>query len=212
MVLFDLAKIKATIDKLEAEQNEPNFWNDQKHAVKVVNELNNNKDIYNSFNNIKNNFKDLSDLLKSLKDGDRDMLSLANEIYASLIKEVDEMRIKVLFNGEFDNLNAIIDIHPGAGGTEAMDWANMLYRMYTRWAEKRGFSIEIIDYLDGDEAGIKSITFQRGKLTDVWIEEATEITQADFEIIDDRLRGELPEGLFYQIKMTYHISFLNTHV
>ena len=160
VALFDLAKIKAEIDELETKQNEPNFWNDQKRAVKIVNELNNNKDIYDSFNKIKNSFKDLTDLIKTLKEGDLDMLSLANEIYSTLTKDVDEMRIKVLFNGEFDNLNAIIDIHPGAGGTEAMDWANMLYRMYTRYAEKHHFKVEIIDYQYGEEAGLKSATLK----------------------------------------------------
>ena len=89
VALFDLAKIKSTIDELESKQNEPNFWNDQKRAVKIVNELNNNKDIYESFNKIKNSFKDLTDLLKTLKEGDLDMLTLANEIYSSLTKDVD---------------------------------------------------------------------------------------------------------------------------
>ncbi len=160
MVLFDLVKIKNKIDELEIKQNEPNFWDDQKKAVKIVNELNNNKDIYTSFTDIQKNFKDLSDLLKSVKEDDKDMISLANEIYSSLIVKVDEMRIKVLFTGEFDNLNAIIDIHPGAGGTEAMDWANMLYRMYTRYAEKHNFKVEIIDYQYGEEAGLKSATIK----------------------------------------------------
>ncbi|MCQ2792645.1 MAG: peptide chain release factor 2 [Bacilli bacterium] len=157
---LDLEKIKKRIDELEAKQNEPNFWNEQKAAVKVVNELNNHKDIYESFNKIKNSYKDLSDLLKSLKDSDLEMLGLANEIYTNLLENVNQMRIKVLFTGEFDNLNAIIDIHPGAGGTEAMDWANMLFRMYTRYAEKHHFKVEIIDYQYGEEAGLKSATLK----------------------------------------------------
>lgn len=160
VALFDLDKIKAKIDELEKLQNEPNFWNDQKKAVKVVNEFNSNKDIYTSFINIKKNYQDLSDLIKTLSESDKEMLAFANELYDSLIKDVDEMRIKVLFTGEFDNLNAIIDIHPGAGGTEAMDWANMLYRMYTRYAEKHGFKLEIIDFQYGEEAGLKSATIK----------------------------------------------------
>ena len=155
-----MVKIKNKIDELENKQNDSNFWSDQKKAVKVVNELNNNKDIYNSFNAINKAYKDLSDLLKTLKDNDKEMLEFANELYNDLLKNVNELRIKVLFTGEFDDLNAIIDIHPGAGGTEAMDWANMLYRMYTRYAEKHHMKVEIIDFQYGEEAGLKSATIK----------------------------------------------------
>jgi len=160
VALFDLPKIKAKIDELEEVQNEPNFWNDQKRAVKLVNELNSNKDIYNSFSSVSKSYKDLSDLIKSIKENDTDMLVFANELYDDLIKNVNDLRIKVLFTGEFDNLNAIIDIHPGAGGTEAMDWANMLYRMYTRYAEKHNFKVQVIDFQYGEEAGLKSATIK----------------------------------------------------
>jgi len=160
VALFDLAKIKSKIDELEAKQNEPTFWNDQNKAVKVVNELNSNKDIYDSFNSTNKEYKDLSDLLASLKENDVEMLSFASELLVSLKKNIEELKIKVMFNGEFDNLNAIIDIHPGAGGTEAMDWANMLYRMYTRYAEKHNFKVEIIDFQYGEEAGLKSATLK----------------------------------------------------
>lgn len=160
MALFDLAKIKTKIDELDAKQNEPNFWNDQKKAVKVVNELNANKDIYDSFNSIKKAYQDLKDLLANTKDNDQEMLGFANDLYNDLLTQVNSLRIKVLFTGEFDNLNAIIDIHPGAGGTEAMDWANMLYRMYSRYAENHHFKLSIIDFQYGEEAGLKSATIK----------------------------------------------------
>ncbi len=160
MALFDLTKIKNKIDELEAKQNDPTFWNDQNKAVKVVNELNSNKDIYDSFNSTNKEYKDLEELLSSINENDNEMLSFASELLVSLKKNIEELKIKVMFNGEFDNLNAIIDIHPGAGGTEAMDWANMLYRMYTRYAEKHNFKVEIIDFQYGEEAGLKSATLK----------------------------------------------------
>ena len=160
VVLFDLAKIQATITKNENLMNAPNFWDDQKKAVKIVNELNDNKDIYDSFSAIKRSYQDLSDLLKTLKEDDIEMLTFANDLYQDLNNQVNALRIKVMFTGEFDNLNAIIDIHPGAGGTEAMDWANMLYRMYTRYAEKHHFQVQIIDFQYGEEAGLKSATIK----------------------------------------------------
>lgn len=160
MVLFDLAKIKNKIDELTALQDSPSFWNDQKKAIKIINELNNNKDIYDSFNQITNSYKDLKELLDSLSENDKEMLSFANDLYDDLLKNVNELRIKVLFTGEFDDLNAIIDIHPGAGGTEAMDWANMLYRMYTRFAEKHHFKVQVVDFQYGEEAGLKSATLK----------------------------------------------------
>jgi len=160
VALFDLTKIKNKIDELEAKQNDPTFWNDQNKAVKVVNELNSNKDIYDSFNSTNKEYKDLEELLSSINENDNEMLSFASELLVSLKKNIEELKIKVMFNGEFDNLNAIIDIHPGAGGTEAMDWANMLYRMYTRYAEKHNFKVEIIDFQYGEEAGLKSATLK----------------------------------------------------
>jgi len=157
---FDLTKIKEIITKNETLMNDDHFWDNQKTAVKVVNELNKNKDIYESFNAIKSAHKDLSELLISIKDGDQEMLIFANDLYLDLERNINDLRIKVLFTGDFDDLNAIIDIHPGAGGTEAMDWANMLYRMYTRYAEKHNFKVQIIDFQYGEEAGLKSATIK----------------------------------------------------
>jgi len=160
VALFDLAKLNARAEELSNLQNDPNFWNDRRKAVKLVNELNNNRDVVNSYNDIIKAHNDLKDLLSTISESDNDMLSFANELLDDLSKKVNELRIKVLFKGEFDDLNAIIDIHPGAGGTEAMDWANMLYRMYTRYAEKHRFKVQIIDFQYGEEAGLKSATLK----------------------------------------------------
>ncbi|MCQ2753258.1 MAG: peptide chain release factor 2 [Bacilli bacterium] len=157
---LDLAKIQAVIKQNEALMNEPNFWDEQKKAVKIVNELNDNKEILESFTAIKKAHQDLKDLLNNLSDTDQEMLTFANDLYRDLNEQVASLRIKVLFTGPFDHLNAIMDIHPGAGGTEAMDWANMLYRMYTRYAEKHHFKVQIIDFQYGEEAGLKSATIK----------------------------------------------------
>ena len=94
------------------------------------------------------------------EENDSDLLGEIEQEFAQFKKDFEELRIETLLSGEFDENNAVINIHAGAGGTESCDWTEMLYRMYTRWAEKKGFTIEVLDYLEGDEAGIKSVTFQ----------------------------------------------------
>ena len=98
------------------------------------------------------------ELLK--EDMDEDIFTLCEEEYTQMEKDFERFEIGVLLSHEYDQSNAILELHPGAGGTESCDWCSMLYRMYTRWAERKGFSVEVLDYLDGDEAGIKSVTFQ----------------------------------------------------
>lgn len=139
----------------------PDFWEDVAESQNVTKELKNLKDTMEQFDELQSKYEDIETLIEMAEEeNDAGLLpEIENELNA--FKACFEtLRIETLLSGEFDGNNAVINIHAGAGGTESCDWAQMLYRMYTRWAEKKGFQVEVLDYLDGDEAGIKSVTFQ----------------------------------------------------
>ena len=138
---------------------ESDFWNDKDNSEKVVNELNLLKKNLKDTENLKNKIKSSLELLDMLKLEDNEDLKkeLESDI-PSIEKEVSDLEILLLLSEPYDECDCILDIHPGAGGTESCDWASMLYRMYTRWCEKNGYKIEVVDYQDGDEAGIKSVS------------------------------------------------------
>lgn len=162
--LFDLASKKEIIEKLNNEMNEDGFWNDKNHSLKVVNELNQAKYLYDTTISLQKNIKDLLEFFESLTNNDNDMIALFDEEVKQFEKKVNDFNKEVLFSDEYDNLNATLDIHPGAGGTESHDWASMLYRMYLRFCEKNNLKVSVLDYLEGEEAGIKSVTIQiKGK-------------------------------------------------
>lgn len=164
MTLFDLASLEKRLKELEAIQNEADFWNDQKRAVGVVSDYNRIKETYDSYHKIIKTHQDLKELLSVTTSDDLDMLSLIEETLEDLSSEIKSLRSELYFTGKFDRLNAIVTIHPGAGGTESHDWADMLYRMYVRWAEKHRYKMQVIDYQAGEEAGIKTVTIAiRGK-------------------------------------------------
>lgn len=164
MILFDVASLEVKQKELEAIQNESGFWNDQKRAVSVVSEYNKIKDIYDAYIKITKSHSDLDELIKVTSSTDEDMILLIEEMLNELSQDVKNLRSELYFTGKFDRLNAIVTIHPGAGGTESHDWADMLYRMYVRWAEKRRYKMQVIDYQAGEEAGIKTVTLAiRGK-------------------------------------------------
>ena len=140
--------------------NEDGFWNDKNSSLKVVNELNNLKYLYDNLVNIQKNYQDLQDFLATIDNNDPEMINLFDDEVSQFEKRVNAFNKEILFSGEYDSLNATIDIHPGAGGTESHDWASMLYRMYLRYCEKNNLKVIVVDYLDGEEAGIKSVTFQ----------------------------------------------------
>jgi peptide chain release factor 2 len=124
-------------------------------------ELKNLKGIIEGYDEIKQKYDDAEVLIEMAdEEDDSSLLPEIEELITSFKEEFEAFRIQRLLNGEFDYNNAVLTLHAGAGGTEACDWVQMLYRMYTRWAEKKGYTIEVLDYLDGDEAGIKSVTFQ----------------------------------------------------
>ncbi|ANB57964.1 peptide chain release factor 2 [Anoxybacillus sp. B7M1] len=137
----------------------PNFWDDQKEAQTVISEANALKDLVGAFHQLEERFENLEltyELVKEEPDED-----LQQELVAEakkLTKDFSEFELQLLLNEPYDKNNAILELHPGAGGTESQDWGSMLLRMYTRWAEKKGFKVETLDYLPGEEAGIKSVT------------------------------------------------------
>ncbi|NCA94894.1 MAG: PCRF domain-containing protein, partial [Epsilonproteobacteria bacterium] len=164
VILFDVASLEVKQKELEAIQNESGFWNDQKRAVSVVSEYNKIKDIHDAYIKITKSHSDLDELIKVTSSTDEDMILLIEEMLNELSQDVKNLRSELYFTGKFDRLNAIVTIHPGAGGTESHDWADMLYRMYVRWAEKRRYKMQVIDYQAGEEAGIKTVTLAiRGK-------------------------------------------------
>jgi len=140
---------------------EPNFWDDPEKAQLQMKELGALKDDRDTYAKLVSDVEDMETLIEmGYEDNDESIIPEIRQMLDSFKEEFEEIRIKTLLSGEYDSCNAIIKLNAGAGGTEAMDWCSMLYRMYTRWADKKGFAIEELDYLEGDEAGIKSVTFQ----------------------------------------------------
>lgn len=160
MIHFDVENKEKELKELESKTTENDFWNDTDNSSKVLKQINNLKSKVEGFkklNNELNNLLEMSELLQVEKDEE-----LAKELLKStytLEKDIEKLEITTLLSGKYDNNNAILTIHPGAGGTEAQDWAEMLYRMYTRWANANGYEVKELDYLEGDEAGLKSVTF-----------------------------------------------------
>ena len=140
---------------------EPNFWENTENAQTVMKELKGLKDVLEGFQALETQYEDIETLLEmGYEENDPALIPEIEEEMRVFIEKLDSLKISTLLNGEYDKDNAILTLHAGAGGTESCDWTSMLYRMYTRWAEKRGFSVEVLDYLDGEEAGIKSVTIQ----------------------------------------------------
>lgn len=159
MIHFELPKIEKQLKELEDRTMQEGFWNDSKSSSIVLQQIKNLKGKYNKFNHIKSevdNLFELNDFLLEEQDDEmaNDLLRNTNTIQ----KELEAFEIETLLSGKFDRNNAIITLHPGAGGTESQDWAEMLYRMYSRWANKNGYTVKELDYLEGEEAGIKSVT------------------------------------------------------
>lgn len=149
------------MESLEAETLKPDFWSDRENSGKIFKELKILKNKVTSFERVQGLFDDAFTLAEmGIEEQDADLIPEAKELTEAFTEAYDRLRTETLLSGEYDINNAIVTIHPGAGGTESCDWAAMLLRMYNKWAEKRGFKFEILDLLDGDEAGVKSVTFQ----------------------------------------------------
>ncbi len=158
---LDLVNKEKRIAELDRHLEEPDFWNDPEKSTAIVRELKNLKDTVEQFTRLEHEYEEIGDMIEmGYEEEDPETVEIVAEMLEKFTTELDELRISTLLSGEYDKNNAILTLHAGAGGTESCDWASMLYRMYTRWATAKGFSTEVLDFLDGDEAGIKSVTIQ----------------------------------------------------
>ena len=161
MIHFDISNLEKELAKLEAQTTNSDFWNDTQNSSFVLKKITNLKSKIESYKKVKTEFDNMYELNKLLQlETD---VELETELLAeikNIEKALNKLEIATLLSDKYDANNAIITLHPGAGGTEAQDWVQMLYRMYTRWANDNGYTLEELDYLPGDEAGIKSVTFQ----------------------------------------------------
>ncbi|MFP7297262.1 peptide chain release factor 2 [Neobacillus niacini] len=156
---LDLENKEARIAELDDQMLHPDFWNDQQAAQSVISEANVLKDQVNEFTNLFETFENLEVTYELVKEeSDAELQAELEEELVKLTSRLNEFELQLLLSEEYDKHDAILELHPGAGGTESQDWGSMLLRMYTRWAEKKGFKVETLDYLPGDEAGIKSVT------------------------------------------------------
>ena len=158
---LDLENKERRITELEKSMEEPGFWDDPERSTKTVREAKNLKDTVDGYKHLEQQYEDIQVMIEmGYEENDPAMIPEIQEMLDEFVKELEELRTKTLLSGEYDGCNAILKLNAGAGGTEAMDWCSMLYRMYQRWADKKGFTTEVLDFLDGDEAGLKSITLQ----------------------------------------------------
>jgi peptide chain release factor 2 len=157
---FDIASKREELNELEKQTTQEGFWNDSQNSSAVLKKIKSIQDKCNKYYNIKHNIKNLLEMTDLVIQEDDE--NLAEEIIKNtkaIKSEIENLEIETLLSGKYDINNAIVTIHPGAGGTESQDWAEMLYRMYTRWATGNGYTVQELDYLEGDEAGLKSVTF-----------------------------------------------------
>ena len=160
MIHFDIANLEVELKELESKTNSPDFWQNPEKSTPLLTKMKviqNKLEKYNKMNSELSNIENLNDLL--ILEYDKE---LAGELVSSTISlenEVDKLEIQTLLSGKYDRNNAILTLHPGAGGTESQDWAEMLYRMYSKWSASNGYTVKELDYLEGDEAGLKSVTF-----------------------------------------------------
>ena len=170
-ILFDIADLEKKLQELENKTATPSFWEDNQNSGKVLKQINNLKSKTENYKKVQSTFEYLIELNEIVVEeierfsNDEENLDLNNEIKEiinttnNLEKDLDKLEISTLLSGKYDSNNAILTLHPGAGGTEAQDWVAMLYRMYCRWANDNGYEVKELEYLDGEEAGIKSVTF-----------------------------------------------------
>ena len=158
---LELDKKTRRIEELDLEISAPDFWDNPEKSNKIVKEAKNLKDTVDVLKGLKTSYDDVLTLIEmAYEENDESMVEDIRNELNSFEQTLETLRLKTLLTGQYDSNNAILRINAGAGGTESCDWASMLYRMYSRWAEKKGYQIEVLDLLDGDEAGIKSVSFQ----------------------------------------------------
>lgn len=152
-------ELKEEVAELEKQSFDPDFWSNQENSTKVLQKIKQSKDKIERYESLANRLEDAIVMAEmAIEENDESLTEEILEDQKKIMKDEEQMRIEVLLSGEYDKNNAIISFHPGAGGTEAQDWALMLYRLYTRWGEKHGYNVKLLDWLDGEEAGLKSAT------------------------------------------------------
>lgn len=156
---FEPEKLEVDIKELEETMAQPGFWDDQQEAQVTIDELNDLKNKFDSFQNLEGQLEEYELMYEMVTEiEDEELKAELSEGVVQLEEKIEEFELVVMLSEPYDRNNAILELHPGAGGTESQDFGEMLYRMYTRWIEQKGFSYEVIEYQDGDEAGIKSVT------------------------------------------------------
>ena len=160
MIHFDISGLSEKIKELEKQVSAEGFWDNQETSSKVLTELKRMQNKVEKFNTIKTELKNLEELNELLLlEEDVEMGKALLKATETLKEKIEKIELETLLSGKYDRNNAILTLHPGAGGTESQDWAEMLYRMYARWGAANGFEVQEVDYLEGEEAGIKSVTF-----------------------------------------------------
>ena len=160
MNLFDIANEKSRLKELEEQTKENDFWNDQEKSAVVLQKIKLLKDKVSNYDVLNGNLEDIHAMIELIEEAnDESLIDELKQDVKKFEKGLDRLEIEALLSGPHDANNAIVTIHPGAGGTESQDWAEMLYRMYSMWCDKNGYKLEELDYLDGDVAGLKSVTF-----------------------------------------------------
>ncbi len=158
---FDIARLENELKNLESKTLKEDFWQDAKQSNKILAKIKNIKNKVNEYRKIESEIQNLNELTELTNmEPDEEIAKDIIKSTKTIEQEVEKLEIATLLSGKYDANNAIVTIHPGAGGTESQDWAEMLYRMYTRWADKNGYKVTELDYLEGEEAGIKSVTFE----------------------------------------------------
>ena len=156
-----MATLRSKINSLEEETAKPGFWDDPAGSQKLLQEIKGMRNKVESFEKLQGMYEDVLTLIElGMEEQDTSIITESEELAQAFTDKYDELRTSTLLSGEYDRNNAIVTLHSGAGGTESCDWVAMLLRMYSKWAEKRDYSFEILDILDGEEAGVKSVTFQ----------------------------------------------------
>ena len=149
------------IAELDKSMEEPGFWDDPEKSTRLVREAKQLKDEVDTFKSLEQAYEDIQVMIQmGNEENDPSLVPEVQEMMEEFAKTLENMRLKLLLSGEYDHNNAILRLNAGAGGTESCDWCSMLYRMYCRWADQKGYQYEVLDYLDGEEAGIKSVTIQ----------------------------------------------------
>lgn len=158
-ILFDLAGKQSRIDEIDQLMMLDHFWNDRKKAQSLINEKNDYVSIIETYKKLVDKYSSMDETVDMLKtEFDEDMMAMVEDEVLTAQEAFEKFEIRILLSHPYDHSNAILELHPGAGGTESQDWAEMLYRMYTRYGEQKGFKVKVLDYQPGDEAGIKSVS------------------------------------------------------